>query len=168
MDERQIARSLLINLPEVVMSSWIDPFIMKYSWPFTSLTTEIRGTIWNDLFFGLPLIDFAQLKWDACSFSLNEFRLHRYSAAGIKKIIDYIYLENDLENQEPFKNSNDRYFYHHNFIIEHNRLCVPVVLGKTDDGFIVFDGSHRLAALIQEYNIKIPIDAWVTTNCIVV
>jgi hypothetical protein len=161
---KETARSMFPNIPDELFDLWIAPLVISYDWPFHSIYDSLKNTEWLRIFHPYSLSTISQLKWDLDSFFINKNILCPSSYDDINLIIMnkgfnvFAFIGRDS------KPSRDSLAWHKEFIVTTRRLCAPIAAVFTNSGIKIFDGNHRIAALLDLnlYN-SIPIDAWIGT-----
>jgi len=150
MTDTERAKSILTKLPDEVFDTWLSPIIESQGWPIDT-----------GFFFPFPLEKFAHLSRYRDILSVEKCPLHPHSKRFIQLAV--IYKATDLWTDiiPPFKKTKGSLAWHMTHIERTGKLWAPLVLISTFDGFIVSDGSHRLAALFSMKRDDIPIDAWI-------
>lgn len=163
MNDSERARIMLSNMPDAVFDTWLLPIIEDRGWPFTTVTDALFG-VWAGYFRCSTLKEFSDLLWYRETLTIDSCVLHPSSKRFIDLAVLYKSTDFWADIAPPFKKTKPSLAWHMSHIERTGKLCAPLVLTTTPRGFIVHDGSHRLAALLSMNRADVPIDAWIGTS----
>jgi len=159
------AKSMFPNMPDEVFNLWLAPLIINdIGWPFHAIEDSTADTNWFRILHPYSLSVLSQLKWDLDSFLINKNVFCPLSNADINLII----LNKSFDIQAfivwDSESSRRTLAWHKEFIEITGGLCAPIAAVFTPSGIKVFDGHHRIAALLDlDLYDSIAIDAWIGT-----
>jgi len=161
----KITKNMLPNLPDEIF----EMFIVPQNEASLNVFDSQPGGRWFYHLGNLSIEQFSQLRWRKSELFFNKDIFHPLSVGDINGLIEHCtpgntFHERAFGNWYP-KDSGTRLAWHKDFIINAGKLCAPIVCIKTNEGFRVLDGTHRLAAafLIEKHDL-IPLDSWIGEN----
>lgn len=158
----EAAKSMFPNMPDEVFDLWLAPLIESDGWPFNSLSSPTRGTIWYRYFEGHSLYVINNLFWE---YKLIPCLLNRFhpNSVNVLALLAYDYTHNlsaltaelkDGKGRESFTRSQK-------FIKRTGRIHTPVVFIVDSGLYQIMDGNHRIAALFSIGLNGLTIEAWI-------
>jgi len=117
-------------------------------------------------FGGLSLEEFKKLRWWRTELSFDKTIFHPDSYRDIKGLIEYCGADEILLGHAKFQgySPHSREFMPRLIVsmIKTRKFNAPIVCIRTNEGFKVLDGTHRLsAAFLLKDEITIPLAAWI-------
>lgn len=165
-NDRERARQLLPDMPQEVFDIWIADLIKLVGWPFTSIDQPVTIE-WARYFWGMSLETVSKLDWHRQSFP---FALDAFLPIVQKRLNDKVLINRfgGAEKAKAAKDSMLRWERALAHIEKEGKLPAPVILHGALGNFGVFDGTHRLSAVLyltmsiptRFLNMQIP--CWVT------
>jgi hypothetical protein len=155
------ARSFFPQMPIEVFEGWILSHVGSYGWPFVSIHSSTSMTRWQDFFLGRKLIYFHNLTWSKSLALIDSFPLHDDSCRRLKGLINHC-ASTFKTGSWNIKDSVERLASAREFVRHNKTIPGSLVLVKEGASFIICDGHHRIAALVQSDIAKtVPIPVWV-------
>ena len=172
MTDIENAHNLLPNIPDDIFDIWLNPIIKKHGFPFRTINDDIRDTIWFGYFGHCSLKFFSAHTWaKLTNISVDEIPFKESSSYIIDRLISYNLTGEWTLGGRPIPDCKERFNSHVSIVQRTGRLVAPIIVRITIDGFLVLDGSHRIAAVrhIRQLNSEqfksgpkpFPIDLWI-------
>jgi len=153
----KMTKAMLPNFPDEIF----DMFIMQQNESALNIFDSQPGGRWFCHFGNLSIDEFNNLQWRKSELFFNKDIFHRLSMGDINGLIEHVQSDDTFDNLYP-KDSRARFSWHQTVIRNTGKLCAPIVCIRTNEGFRVLDGTHRLAAAFSlSAHDSIPLDAWI-------
>jgi hypothetical protein len=136
----------LPNFPHEVLNEWLLPFAKDKGWPPSEDNDTLPNNGWRYVLIKQPLSFWKEVKWsnEHCNFSINDFEENDKDA--ILQIIATAVLGAKTPLSIDMTNIKEGFDKLISYIKEHQTLPIPPVLLKTNNGYKILDGNHRIAA----------------------
>ena len=158
-----IAKSMFPNMPDEVFNLWLAPLIEPDGWPFTSIYSSTRNTVWFRYFHSFSLQMVSDLLWYKSRVLCPPERLHQESFNTLILLIDG-YAMCDSTIITNLKEGKGKQIFDSlcDFIKRTGRIPAPVILILHEGKYAIVDGNHRMAAFYNfGFHFKTPINAWI-------
>lgn len=163
MTDTQRAKAMLTAMPDEVFELWIQHCVLKSGWPYNQITD--RGDdYWKGYFLGIPLTAIRAFKWNHMFLSFSPSLFEKETSIMIKKMV-LLHAHNINPGVIVPADSKGRFDSAVSYLEEHGKIPGSIVLFGTANGFMVFDGWHRLAAVhtLEETTNPIELPCWIAT-----
>jgi hypothetical protein len=157
------AREFFPNMPDEVFETWIGPLVEEVGWPFSSFEENLQSSDWRyRLGINKDLRDWRDAPWARESLDLANLMLTSSSLDMINNIIKNCH-QGMRSSTENLLNTKNRFNKCKSYIESKRCLPCPVVLEKLGEGYSIWDGHHRISALVvaNQNSIPVALDAWV-------
>jgi len=159
------ARKLLKNVPDEMFDTWLRPIVERSGFPFSNVADDIQGTKWVGYLGYESLSIFSGYSWrKSTGLPVDKIPFKESSLWIIDGLITYNLTGKWTLGGRPIPDCKERFGFHVGWVQRTGRLIAPIVIRFTVDGFLVLDGSHRLAALFSLNRDDILIDAWMAES----
>jgi hypothetical protein len=157
------AKSMFPNMPDEVFNLWLAPLIESDGWPFTSVYSSTRNTVWFQYFHSFPLQMVSDLLWYKSRILCPPKTLHKDSFDTLILLIDK-YVMGNPTIVTNFKKGKGKYIFDSlcAFIKRTGGIPTSVILIFHQGKYAIVDGNHRMAALYSLcLHFKTPVNAWI-------
>ena len=157
------AKAMLPDMPEEVFDLWIRHCVDKSGWPYDSIHDE-GDQYWQGYFLDHSLATISNLRWQHERLPFSQTFVPEETRVLIGKMIFFhsyginpgIHIPHD---------SKGRFDSAISYIKEHAEIPSSIVLLSSPNGFKIFDGWHRLAAIyaLQESLPPLELSCWIAS-----
>lgn len=133
------------NFPDQVIESWLLPFAIERGWPPYLADGHTASKGWEYLLLMKPKAFWRACTWNLLSIDLADSDLARGSASAIAQL-GMAVLANEQNLYSDIVNSKERFLMAFSYLFKNHQHAAPPILVRQENGFLVVDGNHRLAA----------------------
>jgi hypothetical protein len=135
----------LPNFPHEVLNEWLLPFAKDEGWPPSKDNDTLPNNRWRCFLIKKPISFWQGVKWEkkTCNISINDFE--QIDKEQIFQIIATAVLGYKTLLSQSMSDIKERFEKIIGYAEGHQILPTSPVLLKTNNGYKILDGNHRIA-----------------------
>jgi hypothetical protein len=142
-------KQLFPHIPEEIFDPWVAARFEHYGWPYPADDSDYLA--WNRNFGDITLRGLAKLHWRKDECTLSGFNEEwRPGATGIKEFA----VLGTASKWSTLKDTKQRFWSSVEFIRKNGTIPGSLVGVQLKGSICIWDGSHRLAALLHLRDLK--------------